>query len=496
MKNIISRSIIFSLALSVAVVGMTSTTASSAPNADNHVKVIISFDRAPGAAERALVRGAGGDIRHTYNIVPAIAASVPEAAIAGLSRNPNVTSVELDGLVYATTTYVADDWGVDRIEAPAVHTNDNTGAGVKVAIIDTGIDYTHPELISSYKGGYDFVNNDADPMDDEGHGTHVSGTIAADDDGVGVTGVAPDADIYALKVLNSSGSGYWSDIIAAVDWTVANGIQVTNNSYGGGQNPGGAVQAAFDNAAAAGILHISSAGNSGNPKGKGNNVGYPARYDSVVAVAATDRDDLRASFSSTGDKVELSAPGVGILSTKLGGGYETLSGTSMASPHVAGTAALVIAAGVADVRDEMNLTSEDLGDAGRDPQYGYGLVNALAAVNYGGSPPPPPPPPPGGEAAIVDSVSYSTEGGQLSDKHLNTVISLVDDSSSPVVGAGVSIVLYLDDSALASWSASTDTNGNATFSLKNAPSGCYTTVVTEVTGVNWDSITPVNEFCK
>ena len=115
-----------------------------------------------------------------------------------------------------------------------------------------------------------------------------------------------------------------------------NGIQVTNNSYGSGTNPGGVVQAAYDNSAAAGIIHVASGGNSGNPRGKGNNVGYPVRYASVIAVAATDPQDRRASFSGTGDTVEVPAPGVTINSTRLGGGYIEFNGTSMASPHVAG----------------------------------------------------------------------------------------------------------------------------------------------------------------
>ena len=352
-----------------------------------------------GEADPALVEQLGGRVVYSYNLVPAVAATAPGQVISQLAAHPRVVRVEPDGEVHINDTELDDAWGVKHIGAGNVHGGGNRGAGVNVAVMDSGCDYGHPDLDANYAGGYDFVNNDTNPMDDYGHGTHVSGTVAAEDNGVGVVGVAPLASLYCLKVLNSNGSGAWSDIIAALQWTVNNGIQihVTNSSFGSSLNPGGTVKAAFDNAAAAGILHVSSAGNSGNPRGKGNNVGYPARFDAVMAVAATDKNNNRARFSSTGDAVELAAPGVNINSTLPGDAYsgETWNGTSMASPHVAGTAALIIAAGIADangdgnindeVRQRLGETAEDLGDPGRDPQYGFGLVDADAAT-AGGTP--------------------------------------------------------------------------------------------------------------
>ena len=233
------------------------------------VKVLIGFARQPGPAEEALVRAAGGRIKYTYHLVSTIAATVPQAAIDGLRRNPNVTTIELDGEVHAIDAELDNTWGVKRIGSGAVHDGGNKGGGVWVAIIDSGIDYTHPDLGANFAGGHDFVNDDTDPMDDNGHGTHVAGTVAAEDNDVGVVGVAPEAQLYALKVLSASGSGSWSDIIAALQWAVDNGIQVTNNSYGSSLNPGGTVEAAFDNSAAAGVLHVAAAGNSGNPKARG-----------------------------------------------------------------------------------------------------------------------------------------------------------------------------------------------------------------------------------
>jgi len=224
-------------------------------------------------------------------------------------------------------------------------------------------------------------------MDIDGHGTHVAGTIAAEDNEVGVVGVAPGAKLYAYKVLEG-GSGFSSDIIAALEQAVIDGIQVTNNSYGSSGDPGELVKAAFDNTYAAGMLHVAAAGNEGNPPARGDNVIYPARWDSVIAVAATDESDNRARWSSTGLEVELSAPGVNINSTLPDDSYDAKSGTSMASPHVAGTAALIITAGITGndaVRQQLVDTADDLGDAGWDTKYGHGLVDAYEAAAPAGN---------------------------------------------------------------------------------------------------------------
>ncbi|MGH2451664.1 MAG: S8 family serine peptidase, partial [Candidatus Limnocylindria bacterium] len=244
------------------------------------VAVLIAFDAQPGAAQEALVRAHGGTIKYRYHLVPAIAAMVPAASIAALERSGGVLRVEADGIVFAIDhdansgdAELENTWGVEHIRAGEAHSSGNVGTAVKVAVIDSGVDYTHPDLAANYAGGRDFVNGDDDPMDDNSHGTHVAGTVAAVKGNGGVVGVAPSAAIFALKVLNASGSGSWSDIIAALQWTVDNGIQVTNNSYGSGTNPGSTVQAAFDNSYGAGVLHVAAAGNSGNCGGNNNSVG-------------------------------------------------------------------------------------------------------------------------------------------------------------------------------------------------------------------------------
>ncbi len=380
-NKILKLSLVITLLSSLALFAPTQVSGLGV-NGNEKVKVLIGFKNKPGKSEKALIKALGGEVRYAYEIIPTIAASLPEAAIANLERNPNVTMIEPDVTVYANDE-LANTWGVDRIEADLVQAAGNTGAGVKVAVIDSGIDIDHPDLAANYKGGYDFVNKDKYPDDDYGHGTHVAGTIAAEANGMGVIGVAPEAEIYALKVLGSSGSGNFSDVIAALQWCFDNEIQVTNNSYGSSTDPGYQVEDAFDKLYEAGIINIASAGNEGNRPGAGDNVGYPANYGSVVAVAATDRDNDRAYFSSTGNAVEVSAPGVDIRSTVPGGGYASYNGTSMASPHVAGTAALIIKSGITDplaIRSVLQLNAIDLGSTGWDSKYGYGLIDAYQSV--------------------------------------------------------------------------------------------------------------------
>src|SRR3989338_2380272 len=403
-----------SLVLGVALIGAIIFGASQLSAAENtninRVDVLVSFDKTPGKAEEKIVRAFGGTISYTYSITPAIAASVPEAAINGLLRNPNVAAVEMDDFVYPADVELDNSWGVAKIGAGTVHANGNSGTGGRIGIIDSGINYNHPDLVGVYAGGHDFVQEDDStgdgPMDVYGHGTHVAGTACATDNGIGVVGVAPDCDLYALRVLNDDGVGSWSRTIAAMEWAVAHGIQVVNLSLGNSKNPGTAVKRAFDNAAAAGVVIVAAAGNSGNMAGKGDNIIYPAKYASVIAVGATDSSNKRASFSSTGSALEIVAPGVSVLSTWndstsylnpqpicLNGDcwYKFGSGTSMASPHVAGVAALIIASGLVsntnglngiydEVRAKLNSTATDLGTAGKDTQYGYGLVNAAAAA--------------------------------------------------------------------------------------------------------------------
>jgi subtilisin family serine protease len=224
-------------------------------------------------------------------------------------------------------------------------------------------------------------------MDDNGHGTHVDGIIAALNNDIGVVGVAPGASLYAVKVLDSTGNGYLSDVIDGIQWSVKNNAQVISMSFGTGTDDL-ALHDAVDATYNSGVLVIAAAGNT-----NGGAVTYPAAYSSVIAVSAIDINNSIASFGSVGPQVELAAPGVNVYSTYLGGGYATKSGTSMACPHVSGTVVLILAMPPgtydqngngkwepAEVRKKLDDIATDLGAPGLDPYYGYGLVNAANAT--------------------------------------------------------------------------------------------------------------------
>ncbi len=262
----------------------------------------------------------------------------------------------------------------------------STGAGVRVAVLDTGIANAHPDL--TVWGGVSYVPGVTSWNDDHGHGTHVAGTIAARRNGIGVVGVAPDARLYAVKVLNRNGSGQTSWILNGLAWCLRHRMHVANLSLGSGASTHATrvFSVAYETAGRAlrfaGILPVAAAGNSGLTSSPF--VGNPARCPSYLAVASVGCNRVRSGFSSFGPQVELAAPGADVWSTVPARGYARMSGTSMAAPHVAGVAALVkrrYPGWSADrIRVHLWRTAIDLGPAGRDWLYGFGLVHALRAV--------------------------------------------------------------------------------------------------------------------
>ena len=368
------------ISVTVALAGGVATTKE---NQSEKVPVIIMFK---DKTDKELIKQHGGELKCVYHLKPAVAASLPQKAIDALKKNQKIDYIVPDLEVFTMAETL--DWGVDRIDADIVHEYNILGTWVKVAIMDTGIDYDHPDLAANYKGGYDFggeysgASNDDDPMDFKGHGTHCAGIVAAvKGNDIGVIGVAPEAYLYAVKVFSDDDLGNYSDVIEGLEWCITNDMQVISMSFGSAYTAGDpGIEPWINDVYDAGILLVGAAGNDGNGRGSGDNVIYPARYSNVIAVAATGSNDKRARWSSTGPDVELAAPGVSIYSTYMGGGYATKSGTSMACPHVAGTAALLIAAGEGDVRLRLQETADDLGAAGKDNQYGYGLVDADEAA--------------------------------------------------------------------------------------------------------------------
>jgi len=273
-------------------------------------------------------------------------------------------------------------WGLTRIHAPeAWNIESGNFSEVLVAIIDTGIDYNHPDLSSQYVPlGYDWVNDDSNPMDDHNHGTHCAGVIAATiNNSIGIAGIA-NVKIMAEKFLSSSGFGTSDGAASAIVHAVDAGADILSNSWTG-YEPSTIIHDAFIYAAEHNVVSIAAAGNDNS-----NKFYFPAAYPEVISVSATDNADILADFSNYGSTIEMSAPGVNIYSTfrVAAGSYGTMSGTSMACPHVAGVAALIKSKfptwSAECIRERLRNSAEDLGAQGWDEYYGYGLVNAYQAV--------------------------------------------------------------------------------------------------------------------
>ena len=358
---------------------LAATSFSVEANAPKKINVIIGFY---GTPDTSLILSNQGEIKNTMEPINTIVASIPETAYYALQKNPNIRYIEEDKHVQLISAQTMP-WGINRIDADLVWPTGNTGAGVKIAIVDTGIDYNHPDLAANCVSGKSFVSYTTDPMDDYGHGTHCAGIAAAVNNDIGVVGVAPGAKLIPVKALNSNGGADFSWIAQGIIWAADNGADVISLSIGYNQHVQSWQDACDYAYYTKGCVVIAAAGNSGNAGGNNDCIEYPARYASTIAVGATTQSDGRASFSSTGPALELVAPGYQIYSTVWDDTYTTMSGTSMSCPHVAGVAALVIASGVTnnvEVRNRMTSTAEDLGATGKDNKYGYGLVDAEHAV--------------------------------------------------------------------------------------------------------------------
>ncbi|MBI2332983.1 MAG: S8 family serine peptidase [Chloroflexi bacterium] len=391
--------------------GMASAAANSVPAAGvipgQYIVVFNDTVANPRDAANDMAREHGLGLTHVYEYaVKGYAATIPAARLNAVKSDSRVLFVSEDREVSIGAQTLPT--GVDRIDAEQTATHTNKGTGVNVAVIDTGIDLTHPDLSANIVGGKN-CSTGKSYSDGNGHGSHVAGTIAAVNNTEGVVGIAPEAKLWAVRVLDNRGSGSWSSVICGIDFVTskapANGgpITVANMSLGGtGSDDGNcgltnndALHQAICRSVAAGVTYVVAAGN--ETDNAANHV--PAAYDEVITVSALsdsdgksggtggaptcrtcELDDYFATFSNFGADVDSAAPGVCILSTWKGGGYNTISGTSMASPHVAGVAALYIAthagATPAQVKDAL-IAAQESGPIPGDPDtYKEGIVNA------------------------------------------------------------------------------------------------------------------------
>jgi subtilisin family serine protease len=282
--------------------------------------------------------------------------------------------------------YEEFQWNAPAIALPEAWDVTTGSTGTILAVLDTGVDATHPDLVgrmtSGPNAGWDFVHNSANTSDLHGHGTMVSGIAAATgNEGIGVAGVCWSCRIMPVRVLNESGMGSQFTLAAGIDWAVAHGADVINMSITASVGTL-TLQTAVRNASFAGVVLVAAAGN------QGAGVLYPAAYPEVLAVGASDINDVRAGFSNFGPQLDLLAPGVDIPAPicdcgAFDGGWVLAAGTSMAAPHVAGVAALVVSTGVqspAEIRERLHETAQDIYDPGRDDLSGYGILHSAGTV--------------------------------------------------------------------------------------------------------------------
>jgi len=623
----------------IAALGFTAnntTTVLTAPK-EGDIRVWVEFQPDKKVAVEAALKGNGAQFHYTFDNLHSFVVTLPAVAIDGISHNPNVVSIEEDVPRYLEaqeTPYgidlvqARDVWDADR--DGIVDTGAPSGAGVIVCVIDSGLKATHEEFVDvNIIGGYPSDWNN----DTCGHGTHVAGTIVASNNNVGVVGVTPGgASLYIVKVFDGPDCGwaYSSTLADAANRCADAGANIISMSLGG-PSSNRKEQRTFDTLYSQGILSIAAAGNDGNTA-----YNYPASYDSVMSVAAIDEGMNIADFSQQNDQVEISAPGVGVLSTvpwvaeaymtvdggtyeanhieyapytiasgdlvdgglcdrmgawngkvvlcsrgdisfydkvmnaqnsgaaaaviynnepgnflgtlgdsasasdilalsisqedgqylvanKLGipanlvsdfdpnsDGYEAWDGTSMATPHISGLAALIWSADASktnvEIRDAINTTALELGVSGRDSIFGFGLAQAYAAWQYlvSGNVPTPTPDPtttpdptptpdptitpdPTGTMSVSAVEMSSSPAGR--NNYIYTKVTVIADGQ-PVIGATVSIAIELPEGGYATGTAETESDGTVTFSLKTKLTGEFISTVTEVShnALIWDGV--------
>lgn len=391
----------------------------------------------------------GGFSRVTLRRLNIHVVQVPEqnadAVLAALKNDPEIEYAERDYFAHAAFVpndpYVGDEWHLAKIQAFEAWQGTTGNTNVIVAVLDSGVDTNQPDLAGQLLPGYDFVDGTASMMDDFGHGTAVTGTIAADgNNGIGVAGVAYGCSILPVKVMDSSGFAAYSTIASGINFAVENGARVINLSVAG-SDPSYTLQEAIDEAWSNNVVVVAAAGNSAT-----NTPMYPAACSNVLAVSATAEDDSLAYFSSYGNDVQISAPGEMIWTTQNTPNtpYGPWQGTSFASPVVAGVAALVLSANPtlsgAQVVSLLEQSADDVDGPGYDPYFGYGRVNALRAVSMASAAPGAVVSLPPGTPAVV--LSSPTSNSQFAS---GTSVSLQAIASASTAGGTITNLSFVVD---------------------------------------------------
>jgi thermitase len=389
------RKIIVALAVALLLISSFPTIVLGAPP-DNTApvsdfssqQILVKFKPGTSLPEVAEIhRQLGGQVKETIQGIDVQVVTVPKgqemAKVKAYSANAKVAYAEPDFVAEVMDTPddpgFGNQWGMVKVQAPQAWDVTTGSSSINIAILDTGVDQDHPDLANKIISNTNFSNS---PTADDvyGHGTHVAGIAAAStNNGIGVAGLGYTATIMNVKVLGDTGSGAYSWIASGIIWAANNGAEIINLSLGG-SSKSSTLADAVNYAWSKGVVVVAAVGNSGNTVPS-----YPAYYGNCIAVAATDANDAKASWSNYGDWVDVAAPGVSIYSTLINNGYGYKSGTSMASPHVAGLAALVFAT-VSDtngdgklndeVRSRIEATCDDIGVTG----IGHGRINAARAV--------------------------------------------------------------------------------------------------------------------
>jgi hypothetical protein len=341
-------------------------------------RVIVGFHN---EIDLSVFNKASYELHHIFDEIAAVSVTIPHLVISDLNENSKVAWVERDPAVKTSGQLV--NWGYNATGTEKAEELGLTGAGVKVAVIDTGISKHHPDL--KVAGGKSFVEGSSSYHDNNGHGTHVAGIIAAQNNDIGSIGVAPGVEMFAIKSLDEEGNGNQTDVIAGIEWAIENDIDIINLSITSPLSTI-ALKSVLEKANDRGILVIAASGNDTTGSGQiGNDIMYPARYPTVIGVGATNKENGKPIFSYVGSSLEYVAPGERIYSTYVSengtsNGYAYMSGTSMATPYVTGVLALYKE--VFPTLSNQTLKNivaghvVDLGTQGRDSTYGYGLIQS------------------------------------------------------------------------------------------------------------------------